>query len=52
MRHHIETDALTKFYGRNRGIEDLTLAVGPGEVFMRGNDPKIIKPGPRFGGCS
>ena len=33
MRHHIETEALTKFYGHHRGIEDLTLAVGPGEVF-------------------
>ena len=33
MAHHIETEALTKFYGRQRGVENLTLAVGPGEVF-------------------
>ena len=33
MAHHIETSSLTKFYGRQRGVEDLTLAVGPGEVF-------------------
>ncbi len=33
MAHHIETESLTKFYGRQRGIEDLTLSVGPGEVF-------------------
>jgi ABC-2 type transport system ATP-binding protein len=29
----IETEALTKFYGAERGIEDVTLAVEPGEVF-------------------
>ena len=29
----IETDRLTKFYGEHRGIEDLTMAVEPGEVF-------------------
>ena len=33
MARHIETEALTKFYGRRRGVEDLTLGVGPGEVF-------------------
>ena len=33
VAHHIETEALTKFYGRQRGVENLTLAVGPGEVF-------------------
>ncbi|MGE5287267.1 MAG: ABC transporter ATP-binding protein [Micromonosporaceae bacterium] len=33
MAHHIETSSLTKFYGRQRGVEDVTLAVGPGEVF-------------------
>ncbi len=33
MAHHIETEALTKFYGRQRGIEELSLSVGPGEVF-------------------
>jgi ABC-2 type transport system ATP-binding protein len=33
MAHHIETEALTKFYGRQRGVENLTLSVGPGEVF-------------------
>ena len=33
MAHHIETEALTKLYGRQRGVEELTLAVGPGEVF-------------------
>src|SRR6516162_207169 len=33
MAHHIETEALTKLYGRQRGVEDLTLGVGPGEVF-------------------
>ena len=33
MARHIETEALTKFYGRQRGVEDLTLGVGPGEVF-------------------
>lgn len=33
MAHHIETEALTKFYGRQRGVQDLTLGVGPGEVF-------------------
>ena len=29
----IQTDGLTKRYGRGRGIEDLTLQVGAGEVF-------------------
>jgi len=29
----IETEALTKRYGRHRGIEDVTFAVRPGEVF-------------------
>jgi beta-exotoxin I transport system ATP-binding protein len=29
----IETDRLTKFYGSHRGIEDVTIAVEPGEVF-------------------
>jgi ABC-2 type transport system ATP-binding protein len=29
----IQTDRLTKFYGRHRGIEDLTMTVEPGEVF-------------------
>ena len=29
----IEADGLTKFYGRDRGIEDVTLAVEDGEVF-------------------
>ena len=29
----IETDGLTKFYGEARGIEDVTIAVEPGEVF-------------------
>ena len=29
----IETERLTKFYGAARGIEDVTLAVEPGEVF-------------------
>ena len=29
----IETERLTKFYGAHRGIEDVTLAVEPGEVF-------------------
>jgi ABC-2 type transport system ATP-binding protein len=29
----IETERLTKFYGAERGIEDVTLAVEPGEVF-------------------
>ena len=29
----IEADGLTKFYGRHRGIEDVTFAVAPGEVF-------------------
>jgi beta-exotoxin I transport system ATP-binding protein len=29
----IETERLTKFYGRHRGIEDLTMAVQEGEVF-------------------
>jgi beta-exotoxin I transport system ATP-binding protein len=33
VAHHIETSALTKYYGKQRGVEDLTLAVGPGEVF-------------------
>jgi ABC-2 type transport system ATP-binding protein len=33
VAHHIETEALTKFYGRQRGVENLTLGVGPGEVF-------------------
>jgi beta-exotoxin I transport system ATP-binding protein len=31
--HHIETESLTKYYGRHLGVADLTLAVGPGEVF-------------------
>jgi ABC-2 type transport system ATP-binding protein len=30
---HIETESLTKYFGRQRGVEELTLAVGPGEVF-------------------
>jgi beta-exotoxin I transport system ATP-binding protein len=29
----IETEGLTKFYGAERGIEDVTFAVGQGEVF-------------------
>ena len=29
----IETEALTKRYGRNRGIEEVTFGVQPGEVF-------------------
>ncbi len=29
----IETEALSKSYGRHRGIEDVTFAVHPGEVF-------------------
>jgi ABC-2 type transport system ATP-binding protein len=29
----IETEGLTKFYGKNRGIEDVTIRVEPGEVF-------------------
>ena len=29
----IETDRLSKFYGEHRGVEDLTMAVEPGEVF-------------------
>jgi len=29
----IETEALTKRYGRHRGIEDISFAVRPGEVF-------------------
>ena len=29
----IETEELTKRYGRDRGIEDVSLAVEPGEVF-------------------
>ncbi len=29
----IETERLTKFYGRDRGIEDVTIAVEEGEVF-------------------
>ncbi|HET9676870.1 MAG TPA: ABC transporter ATP-binding protein [Solirubrobacterales bacterium] len=29
----IETEALTKRYGRHRGIEDVSFEVGPGEVF-------------------
>jgi ABC-2 type transport system ATP-binding protein len=33
VAHHIETESLTKYYGRQRGIEDLTLTAGPGEVF-------------------
>jgi ABC-2 type transport system ATP-binding protein len=33
VAHHIETESLTKYYGRQRGVEDLTLGIGPGEVF-------------------
>jgi ABC-2 type transport system ATP-binding protein len=29
----IETENLTKFYGRSRGIVDVSLTVGPGEIF-------------------
>ncbi|MBO3750932.1 ABC transporter ATP-binding protein [Streptosporangiaceae bacterium NEAU-GS5] len=29
----VETEGLTKFYGKRRGLEDLTLAIQPGEVF-------------------
>jgi len=33
MEYAIETEGLTKYYGRVRGIEDLALRVRPGEVF-------------------
>lgn len=33
MDHAIRTDALTKFYGKNRGIEDLTLVVPAGTTY-------------------
>ena len=29
----VETEGLTKFYGKRRGLEDLTLEIRPGEVF-------------------
>ncbi|RCG23387.1 ABC transporter ATP-binding protein [Sphaerisporangium album] len=29
----VETEGLTKFYGKRRGLEDLTLQIRPGEVF-------------------
>ncbi|WP_248960955.1 ABC transporter ATP-binding protein [Sphaerisporangium perillae] len=29
----VETEGLTKFYGKRRGLEDLTLEIHPGEVF-------------------
>ncbi|MGH2502672.1 MAG: ATP-binding cassette domain-containing protein, partial [Ktedonobacterales bacterium] len=29
----VETDALTKRYGSSRGIDDVTFAIGDGEVF-------------------
>ena len=29
----VETEGLTKFYGRRKGLEDLTLQIQPGEVF-------------------
>src|SRR5512133_4203855 len=29
----IETEGLTKFYGRHRGVEEVSLRVVPGEVF-------------------
>ncbi|MFI6479021.1 ABC transporter ATP-binding protein [Nonomuraea sp. NPDC050663] len=29
----VETEGLTKFYGRRRGLEDLNLTIQPGEVF-------------------
>jgi ABC-type multidrug transport system ATPase subunit len=29
----IVTDGLTKAYGRQRGIEDLTMTVEPGEIY-------------------
>ncbi|MEW9530133.1 ABC transporter ATP-binding protein [Microbispora sp. NPDC049125] len=29
----VETEGLTKFYGSRRGLEDLTFAIQPGEVF-------------------
>lgn len=29
----IQTDKLTKFYGKNRGIEDLSLEIAEGEIF-------------------
>ncbi len=32
-RYAIETRGLTKFYGKTRGIEDVDLAVEPGEIF-------------------
>lgn len=33
MSATIQTDKLTKFYGRNRGIEDISLSVEAGEIF-------------------
>lgn len=33
MTNAIETSALTKYYGRSRGIVDVTLSVGSGEFF-------------------
>ena len=33
MKTVIETDRLTKSYGKSRGIRDLTLQVGEGEIF-------------------
>ncbi len=29
----IEIESLTKWYGRTRGVEDVTFAIGPGEIF-------------------
>ena len=29
----IEIDNLSKFYGKQRGIEDVTFSVGEGEIF-------------------
>lgn len=33
MKPIIEIEHLTKFYGRNRGVNDLSLSVGEGEIF-------------------
>lgn len=29
----VETEGLTKFYGKRRGLEDLSIEIQPGEVF-------------------
>ena len=43
MNAVIELDGLTKFYGKQRGIEDVSFSVDEGEVFGFIGDSVFIK---------